>query len=381
MLIPLANDPRDYAWGSLSLLAELEGRAASGRPEAEVWFGDHPGDPAETHDGRTLDRWIADEGADSGIDQPLPYLLKLLAAASALSIQAHPSKAQAEAGFAREEAAGIPRDAPERTYRDANHKPELIVALSDTFRALAGLRELDATRRLVAALGPRAVPLAQKLEGSASLSTVIGWLLSDGVDVARDVIAAAVAAESDEFAAELELARTLDAGFPGDPGIVVALLMNLVTLRRGEGLFVPAGVLHAYLDGLGVELMAASDNVLRGGLTPKHVEAAELVSVLDPTPGVPPVIHAQSLGDGIRQYDVPVEDFALLAVTPVPEGVEVPLAGPAIAVAAGGAPQVTGLTSGDVGALTPGAAVLVTPDEGGLRVTGEGELFSAMPGR
>ena len=382
MLIPLANDPRDYAWGSLSLLAELEGRQASGRPEAEVWFGDHPGDPAETRDGRTLDRWIADEGDASGIDQPLPYLLKLLAAASALSIQAHPSKAQAEAGFAREEAAGIPRDAAERTYRDANHKPELIVALSDEFRVLAGLRELDATRRLVAALGPRAVPLAQRLEEQdASLSPVIGWLLSDGADVARDVIAAAVAAESDEFSAELELARTLDAAFPGDPGIVVALLMNLVTLRRGEGLFVPAGVLHAYLDGLGVELMAASDNVLRGGLTPKHVDAAELVSVLDPTPGVPPVIHARSLGDGIRQYDVPVEDFALLAVTPVREGVEVPLAGPAIAVATGGTPQVTGLASGDVAALTPGAAVLVTPDDGGVRVTGEGELFIALPGR
>jgi mannose-6-phosphate isomerase len=381
VLIPLANDPRDYAWGSLSLLAELEGRAASGRPEAEVWFGDHPGDPAETPDGRTLDRWIADDGAASGIDEPLPYLLKLLAAASALSIQAHPSKTQAEAGFAREEAAGIARDAADRTYRDANHKPELIVALSDTFRALAGLRELEATRRLVAGLGPRAVPLALQLEGAdASLSAVIGWLLSDGADAAREVIAAAVAAESDEFAAELELARTLDAGFPGDPGIVVALLMNLVTLRRGEGLFMPAGVLHAYLDGLGVELMAASDNVLRGGLTPKHVDAAELVSVLDPTPGVPAVIQARALGHGIRQYDVPVEDFALLAVTSAPESVEVPLAGPAIAVATGGTPQVTGLASGGVAALAAGAAVLVTPDEGGLQVAGTGELFIALPG-
>ena len=140
MLIPLANDPRDYAWGSTSLLADLEGREPADHPEAEVWFGDHPGDPSETPDGRTLDRWIADEGAASGIDQPLPYLLKLLAAASALSIQAQPSKAQAEAGFAREEAAGIPRDAAERTYRDDNHKPELIVALSETFRALAGLQ-------------------------------------------------------------------------------------------------------------------------------------------------------------------------------------------------------------------------------------------------
>uniref|UniRef100_UPI00315874E5 type I phosphomannose isomerase catalytic subunit n=1 Tax=Microbacterium sp. CPCC 204701 TaxID=2493084 RepID=UPI00315874E5 len=192
MLIPLANNPRDYAWGSTSLLADLEGRAPSGRPEAEVWFGDHPGDPSKTPDGRTLDRWIAEDGPGAGLDGALPYLLKLLAAASALSIQAHPSKAQAEAGFAREDAAGIARDAADRTYRDANHKPELIVALSNTFRALAGLRDLDDTRRLVAALGPGAAPLAEKLAApDASPAGVIGWLLADGADAARDVVAAA----------------------------------------------------------------------------------------------------------------------------------------------------------------------------------------------
>ncbi|MBW9095733.1 mannose-6-phosphate isomerase, class I [Microbacterium jejuense] len=382
MLIPLANDPRDYAWGSTSLIAELEGREPSGRPEAEVWFGDHPGDPAVTPDGRTLDSWIAAEGKDAGIPAPLPYLLKLLAAASALSIQAHPSKAQAEAGFAREEAAGIPRDAADRTYRDDNHKPELIVALSDEFRALAGLRELDATRRLVAELGEGAAPLAERLNGEdAALSAVIGWLLSDGADAARDVIAAAVAGDSDEFSAELDLVRTLDADFPGDPGIVVALLMNLVTLRRGEGLFVPAGVLHAYLEGLGVELMAASDNVLRGGLTPKHVDAAELVSVLDPAPALPPVIRPRDVGDGVRAYDVPIADFALYAVTPGVTPATVPLDGPAIALATSGAPVVAGTASQDEAVLVPGAAVLVTPDEGAVRASGSGEVFIAQPGR
>ncbi|WP_203580569.1 mannose-6-phosphate isomerase, class I [Microbacterium hibisci] len=382
MLIPLANDPRDYAWGSTSLIADLEGRAPSGRPEAEVWFGDHPGDPSETPDGRTLDRWIADEGSAAGIDEPLPYLLKLLGAASALSIQAHPSKAQAEAGYAREEAAGIPRDAADRTYRDANHKPELIVALSDTFRALAGLRDLDDTRRLVAALGPGAAPLAERLaDPDASLTAIIGWLLSDGADAARDVIAAAVAAESGEFAAELELARTLDAGFPGDPGIVVALLMNLITLRRGQGLFVPAGVLHAYLEGLGVELMAASDNVLRGGLTPKHVDAAELVGVLDPTPSLPPIVTPRTVDDGVVRYDVPVSDFALLALTPSSEAIDLALDGPAIALATAGAPRVFGRATDSSATLAPGRAVLVTPDEGGVRVAGDGQLFIALPGR
>jgi mannose-6-phosphate isomerase len=382
MLIPLANDPRDYAWGSTSLIAELQGREPSEHAEAEVWFGDHPGDPAETPDGRTLDRWIADEGAEAGIAEPLPYLLKLLAAASALSIQAHPSKAQAEAGFAREEAAGIARDAADRTYRDANHKPELIVALSDTFRALAGLRDLEATRRLVAELGPQAQPLAERLAGpDTSLAAVIGWLLSDGAEEARNVIAAAVAAQSDEFAAELELARALDSSFPGDPGIVVALLMNLVTLRRGEGLFVPAGVLHAYLEGLGVELMAASDNVLRGGLTPKHVDAAELVSVLDARSGLPPVLTVREVGPGVGRYDVPVRDFALLRVDARTDAsASVALTGPGIALATAGRVTVTGASSGSSAELAPGRAVLATPDEGELRVTGAGELFIALPG-
>lgn len=381
MLIPLVNDPRDYAWGSTSLIAELEGRAPSGRPEAEVWFGDHPGDPSETPDGRTLDRWIAEDGAGAGIDGPLPYLLKLLAAASALSIQAHPSKAQAEAGFAREEAAGIPRDAADRTYRDDNHKPELIVAVSDTFRALAGLRDLDETRRLVAALGPGAETLAQRLSSQdASLAAIIGWLLADGADAARDVIAAAVAADVPEFAAELALVRRLDEDFRGDPGIVVALLMNLVTLRRGQGLFVPAGVLHAYLEGLGVELMAASDNVLRGGLTPKHIDAAELVAVLDEATGAPPVLEPVDLGGGVRRYDVPVADFSLLALSPGDESVSIALTGPAIALTTSGPVTVAGGASGVELTLAPGHAALVTPDERSLRAAGRGEVFVALPG-
>src|SRR3954447_12240803 len=133
MLVTLSNEPRDYGWGSSTLLAQLTGRAPSGLPEAEVWFGDHPADPAETQDGTPLDQWMASVGPSHSAPERLPYLLKLLAAASALSIQVHPSKPQAEAGFAREEADGAPRDAPTRTYRDDNHKPELIVAVSETF--------------------------------------------------------------------------------------------------------------------------------------------------------------------------------------------------------------------------------------------------------
>ncbi|KQZ82087.1 phosphoheptose isomerase [Microbacterium sp. Root166] len=379
MLVPLSNDPRDYAWGSATLLAELEGRSPSGRAEAEVWFGDHPGDPAVTADGRTLDAWLEAEGPMTGAPARLPYLLKLLAAASALSIQAHPSKAQAETGFAREEAAGIARDAAERTYRDDNHKPELLVAMSEEFRALAGLRDLDATRRLLEEIGPGARSLAERLEGEdAALGAAIGWLLSeDGAADARDIVAAASAATSIEFAAELEMARGLEASTPGDPGIVVALLMNLVTLRRGEGLFVPAGVLHAYLEGLGVELMAASDNVLRGGLTPKHIDVPELLSVLDETPGAPMIVQPREVSTGVDRYDVPVPDFALFRARAGAATV-VAIDGPAIAVSTGGAVSIEGRTG--TTRLAPGGAVFVTPDEHEIAVRGDGEVFVAVPG-
>jgi mannose-6-phosphate isomerase len=383
MLVPLSNEPRDYAWGSTTLIAELAGREPSGRPEAEVWLGDHPADPAAVPDGRTLDAWILAEGADHGMPGRLPYLLKLLAAASALSIQAHPSKTQAEAGFAREEAAGIARDAAERTYRDANHKPELIVAVSDTFRALAGVRELDATRRLVGSMGAGAQPLAEALDSAdASPGPVLSWVLSQGGrSAARDIVDAALSAHSDEFAAELQVVRELDRGFPGDPGIVVALLLNLVTLRRGEGLFVPAGIPHAYLDGLGVELMAASDNVLRGGLTPKHIDVAELLDVLDPTPGPLPVLRPEHVAAGLERFAVPVADFALFIAEPS-QGAAVTLGIDGAAIALCTAGEVT-MTGADVAreTLRPGGAVLATPDEGAVTLTGDGRVFIAVPGR
>ena len=370
MLVSLVNEPRDYAWGSTTLIAELEGRAPSGQPEAEVWYGDHPGDPAIVPDERSLGEWLADEGAAGGAPRRLPYLLKVLAAASPLSIQVHPSKAQAEEGFAREEAAGIPRDAAERTYRDDNHKPELIVALSETFTALAGLRELDATLRLFAELGDAGAAVAERLKGgdaAASLRDTIGWLLSGTAQTEVEaVVAAAASADGGEFAAEFALAGTLDAAYPADPGVVVALLMNLVTLRRGEGLFTPAGVLHAYVSGLGVELMAASDNVLRGGLTPKHIDVRELLAILDATPGPAPRLVPVTTG-GVDRFSVPgIADFAF--------------DGAAIALATSGRLEVAGAATGASATLIPGCAVLVTPDEGALRVDGAGELFLATPG-
>ncbi len=383
MLVALSNTPRDYAWGSPTLLAELEGRVPTGAPEAEVWFGDHPGSPAQVLDGsgRTLDEWLP---TTPGAPDRLPYLLKLLAAGSPLSIQVHPSKDQAVEGFAREEAAGVARDAGSRNYKDDNHKPEVIVALSDTFTALAGLRDLDQTRRLVDALGDDegVRELRQRLadvDPASALRAAIGWALGEAsTPQIKQIVEAAASVTSPEFAAEAALVRHLRAEYPGDPGIVVALLMNLVELRRGEAIFVPAGVLHAYVAGLGVEIMAASDNVLRGGLTPKHIDVAELLHLVDFRPGEPPYLRPEAAGEGAEVFAPGIPDFSLGHLSGG-GAAGLDLRGVAIALGVTGAATITGASGASL-VLEPGRAALVTPDETPLRSDGAGEVFVAMPG-
>lgn len=387
MLIPISNIPRDYAWGSSSLIAEMQGRVPSGAPEAEIWFGDHPGSPSTVDDGsgRTLDVALRDAGIP-----PLPYLLKVLAAATSLSIQAHPSRAEAIAGFAREEAAGIARDAADRTYRDDNHKPEIIVALSDVFRALVGLRPLTSTRRLLDTLGDSAgvSTLRDALAGAsgeddtAILRRVLAWALSGEATSTVDDLGAALTDagardESGEFAPELAVLARIAAEFPGDSGLIVALLMNLVELRRGEALFAPAGVLHAYQDGLGVELMAASDNVLRGGLTPKHIDVPELMSVVDTTPAAAPIVAADAVAPGLFAYDAGVADFRLVRA-------EVDAASPARVVLTGIATVL--VTRGSVDVVAEGARISLSPGQAAVVnspsvvLEGAGEAFVAQPG-
>lgn len=386
MLATLTNTPRDYAWGSTTLIAALQGREPTGSPEAEVWFGDHPGSPAllggdAAQAGRPLDAWLAEHGSGA-----LSYLLKLLAAASPLSIQVHPSKEQAEIGYAAENTDGIPKDAAHRTYRDDNHKPEVIVALSDRFDALAGLRDLPSTRRLIDTLGEArgVAELRRHLDGDdprAALGRTLAWLLSgDAQDTVDDVIAALEGAGSAEFETELAAARRIAVAYPGDPGVVVALLMNHVVLARGEAIFVPAGVLHAYLQGLGVEIMAASDNVLRGGLTPKHIDVAELLRIVDTAPSAPPRLAPRPVADGVEVFAPGIPDFELFRVRVDGAPRTLALHGAAIALAVAGEVGVAG-DSGVVVDLPPGTAAFATPDETTLTIGGHGEVFVAQPGR
>ncbi|MDF2559678.1 MAG: hypothetical protein K0R99_1124 [Microbacterium sp.] len=376
MLLSLTNAPRDYAWGSDSLLAGLEGRTPTGSPEAEVWFGDHPGDPADVAGGGTLDQITGGT---------LPYLLKLLAAGSPLSIQVHPTIAQARAGWVRESA--LPADDPQRNYRDDNHKPELIVALSERFESLSGLRPVEDTLALLELLGDDdgVAQLRARLGGGGdALREAIGWLLGGDAQSEVDQIIAAVLAASEradtgEWGETLSAIAGVAANYPGDPGVVVALLMNHVVLRRGEGLFLRAGLLHAYLSGLGVEIMAASDNVLRGGLTPKRIDVPELLAILDPTPGEVPVLRPAD-GDAVTVYPVPVPDFALSRIALTGDPVTVEIVGPTMVLATEGSITVT--SSAGEGVQVPvGAVAFAGADEGTLTVSGHGEAFVAGPGR
>lgn len=296
MLVRITNDPRDYAWGSDALIPEFLGTPRTGRPQAELWLGAHAACPARV-DGRGLDEVLA----DAGLEQPR-ILLKVLAAAQPLSLQAHPDAERAEAGFAREEAAGLPRDAPTRTYRDPHAKPELVVAVT-RFEALSGFRPVAASLRALDALtarSPAIEPLAARVR--RSLSEAVDWLLSGAreVDAVLDAVTTAATLLPDALASERDTVRRIATFASGDPAIAIALLLHRVSLAPGEALYLGAGNLHAYLEGLGIELMGPSDNVVRGGMTPKHVDRAELLRILDFTPLDEPRVGAEQLDGAVR---------------------------------------------------------------------------------
>lgn len=413
MFVAIDNTPRDYAWGSRSAIADFRGVTPSGGPEAELWLGAHAGSPARVVDEASVGRpdlaaWIAADpeqalGAALAARGPrLPFLLKLLAAAEPLSLQAHPTPEQARAGFAREEADGVPVTAYDRNFRDEYHKPELIVAVSETFDALSGFRPLDEVRGVLEVLRaadaasetpePAALDLLEAhLAGAQPLRDTVEWLLRDGrggdtgeaawVTERVTVLSASDAARRSPYALSFETVGTLADVYPGDPGIVISLLLNRVRLRRGEALYLAAGNIHAYLDGLGIELMAASDNVLRGGLTPKHIDVTELLDVLDFTPIAPPRLEPEPIAHGVVAFRPDVPDFVLYRADPADAATDAPrvaIDGPAIVLAEGGELRIRGDRS-DVG-IARGAAVYVTPEERELVIEGDGIAWVATTG-
>ena len=319
-----------YAWGTTDAIPELLGEAADGRPFAEYWLGAHPLAPSVV-DGEPLDAAIArhpeviGDASRAGFGDRLPYLVKVLSARHALSLQTHPTREQAEDGFARENAAGLAPDAPERTYRDDWPKPELLIAL-DEFQGLAGFRNPRRTAALFGGLGVADElatvigPLTER-KGSAALAEVFLDILSlKGERAGLSELVCAAAMKKQHAPGELgEFSRTvleLDEVFPSDPGILAALLMNRVSLHPGEALYVPAGQMHAYLRGTGIEVMANSDNVIRGGLTSKHVDVGELVKVVDFEPITPRPIHPVAVRAGVKKYRTPCDEFDTWRISP-----------------------------------------------------------------
>jgi mannose-6-phosphate isomerase len=388
MFLAITNVPRDYAWGSTEAISTLLGRTPSGQPEAELWLGAHPGspsvvvNPAVVDGADTLADWIAAQ-PDRALGQGkrhLPFLMKVLAAASPLSIQAHPTPEQAREGFDRENRAGVPLVATERNYKDPFPKPEIIYALSDTFDALCGFRALDETRVDLDALDDSGHLDALREHLDVSLEATVEWLF-DGDDAADTIAAVRAAATALVAATDVEVSPTIATVeqlaelYPGDPGVVIALLLNRVTLSAGEALFLPAGNIHAYLGGLGIELMAPSDNVLRGGLTPKHVDVTELLRVLDFEPLPLPYLRPTDAGAGVERFDPDDVGFALLHVVPGDQGAVVALGGPSIVLVTKGELHLKG-QDGNI-RLSQGESVYVTPDEWRLAVTGTGEAFVA----
>ncbi|MDP9168918.1 MAG: mannose-6-phosphate isomerase, class I, partial [Actinomycetota bacterium] len=399
---------RTYAWGSHTAIAEFTGRPSpTPHPEAELWLGAHPGDPAWLAGDRAerslLDTITADPDGQLGavarerFGDALPFLAKVLAAEEPLSLQAHPSAAQAVEGFAREDRLHIPVTAPTRNYRDRSHKPELIVALGP-FEALAGFRpvarSVDFLRALeVAKLDPYVNLLSGQADADGLRALFTTWITAPQSNL--DVLVPAVLdgavnylrSGATEFAKEAKTTLQLGELYPNDAGVLAATLLNRISLTAGEGIYMPAGNLHAYLHGMGFEVMANSDNVLRGGLTPKHVDVPELLRVLDFTPTDEAALKPRTTTEGIEVlYHTPAAEFAVsrlrLDGPELRHEVDAPARhdGPQVLLCTEGSVQVHAKSS--VLTLDRGAAAWVAADDGPIRLVADqpATLFRATIG-
>ena len=319
----------------------------------------------------------------------LPFLLKVLAAAEPLSLQAHPSREQAEEGYAREESAGVARDAQDRLYKDDWPKPELLCALVES-EALCGFRDPSRTYTLVERLDGRLTSdlFASLSDGSVAADERLRQVftaimrLDDPKPYVDEIRGRAESLDPQATSGDLgqlaDTVRLLADHHPDDPGVLAAVLMNRVVLQPGDAIFLDAGNLHAYLRGAGIEIMANSDNVLRGGLTGKHVDVDELTTILDFRPIPADTIAPEPVSEGVVRYPTPANEFALWRVTPQGSSVEVPVtaSGRALIVTDG---SVTLSSEGSELTLQQGQSAFL---EAGTSATasGSGTAFMASPG-
>lgn len=394
-LLGLDGRRQRYHWGSSTAIPEFLDRPEDGDPWAELWFGAHPLGPAVVPGGEGLDAVIArdparmlGEDVARAFENRLPYLLKLIAAERPLSLQVHPTREHAAESFAAESAAGLGLDSPLRTYRDANHKPEMLVALT-RFTALCGFRTPRRAAVILEGLGTELTdrlhhllienPTAHGMR--AAFRTLVSASMRPTPEAVGEVVAACRARYEAGASPSPRIDRfvTLLAGHhPGDPGVVAALLLNPVTLHPGEAMFVPAGTLHAYIHGMGLEIMAASDNVLRAGLTPKRVDADEVLQCVSVTAAPPLRVAPERQNATSRAYYAPVDDFELALTELVDESARPHLvrgSGPRIVLGLEG--TMTLRTAEEEHPLPAGRAVFVPASAGPLHVRGTGRLAQA----
>lgn len=403
-VVALDNVVQHYDWGSHTVLQDLLG-VPDERPDAELWLGAHRSAPSRVLAGPggveptapdLASLVLADPAATLGrrvqdaYGPRLPYLLKVLAAERALSLQVHPLPHQARAGFNRENAAGVPATAPERSFHDDQHKPEMIVAITP-FRGLAGFRrpaqaqtmldgvggEIAARMRFALGRGQAAAAVQEAFEVALAARDHPGA----AADVARalqDVRARQVGGVVGPRATADQVALRLADEYPGDPGALASYLLNVFELEPGQAVFLAPGQVHAYLWGAGVEIMASSDNVLRAGLTHKHVDVEALVECASFAPTAPQRPVVRTIGGHLRTYRVAVPEFGLVMgqVAPQDGAVALPHEGPRIALCLEGSLTLAPGRGGDV-TLTRGESVFVPDAAGDLAVRGAGALALA----
>ncbi|WP_134705729.1 mannose-6-phosphate isomerase [Rahnella sp. CJA17(1/100)] len=379
------NGVQNYAWGSKDALTKLYGiKDAEGRPMAELWMGAHPKCSSQIENSRGENLSLRDQisaGLSAQLGEKvakrfgeLPFLFKVLCADQPLSIQVHPSKSAAEIGYAKENAAGIPLDAAERNYKDPNHKPELVYALTP-FQAMNGFREL---REIVSLLQPvaGAHPLIASFLTSPDvdhLRTLFAGLLSlEGEDKSRalNVLKSVLDEQQGE---PWDTIRSISEFYPDDSGLFSPLLLNVITLQPGEGMFLYAETPHAYLKGVSLEVMANSDNVLRAGLTPKYIDIPELLANLkfNARPAsellTTPVVKGAELN-----FPIPVEDFAfsIHSLSAEPQTLEQDSA--AIVFCIEG--QSVLVKNNQTLVLNPGESCFLSADESPVTASGNGRI-------
>ncbi|NQD89938.1 mannose-6-phosphate isomerase, class I [Paenarthrobacter sp. CM16] len=390
----LTGARRSYDWGSTTSMPEFLGTDSDGKPFAELWLGAHPTGPSSiTGPAGTegLDHWVARDRlgnlghrVDAAFGR-LPFLVKLLAPAKPLSIQVHPTRELAANGYLEEERQGVPLDDPRRTFKDTNNKPEMVYAISQ-FEGLAGFRPrqeialflgeiagpLEPARDLLGVPGEQGMRLM--LEALVGLSpediwTVLGIAASLSLTHPHPLVRTACATVG-------ELANT----YPGDVGTVVSLVLNRVCLAPGESMFLADGVPHAYLGGFGLEVMANSDNVLRLGLTSKHIDIDAMLGAVDFSSCSVDVASAP-ISAATHIFQPPVPDFALSITRPERAStgfVDLPGSGPRILVCLDASVRVKAQASADIMAITRGQSLFIPDNQGGIRVSGPGTIALAF---